>query len=75
MRRLSALELASITVIVLSTLAASGTLQLVLGVAACAGALLGWATWPLRELPPRGSRRSLTRSRSLRSAAGRRSRG
>jgi hypothetical protein len=53
MSRLSALELASITGIVLSTLAASGTLQLVLGVAACAGALLGWATWPLRELPPR----------------------
>ena len=75
MGRLSALEFASGIVLVLCTLAASGTLQLVLGVAVCAGALLGWAIWPLRELTPHGSPRALTRSRSLRSAAGRRSRG
>jgi hypothetical protein len=75
MGRLSALELVSIIVIVFATLAASGTLQLVLAVAVCAVALLGWALWPLRELTPPGSPRAPTRSRSLRSAAGRRSRG
>jgi cytochrome c-type biogenesis protein CcmH/NrfG len=63
------------TVLVLATLAASGTLQLVLALAVCTGALLGWALWPLRELPQQGSPRSMTRGRSLRSAAGRRSRG
>jgi hypothetical protein len=72
MGRLSLLELASIAAIVLATLAASGTLQLVLALAMCAGLLLGWATWPLRELPPKGSPRSRSRGRSLRSPAGRR---
>jgi hypothetical protein len=75
MGRLSALEIVSITVILLSTLAASGTLQLVMAVAVCAGALLGWALWPLRELPHHGSPRPPAGGRSLRSAAGRRSRG
>ena len=75
MGRLSVLEVASLIAIVLATLAASGTLQLVLAVVVCAGALLGWAMWPLRDLPPQRSPRSLTRNRSLRSAAGRRPRG
>jgi hypothetical protein len=72
MGRLSALEITSIAAIVLATVAASGTLQLVLALALCAGALIGWAMWPLRELPPRAPSSSLPRGRSLRSPAGRR---
>jgi hypothetical protein len=75
MAKLTVLEVASITVLVLATLAASGTLQLVLALTLCAGALLGWAMWPLRELPPRGSSPPGGRGRALRSSAGRRSRG
>jgi hypothetical protein len=77
MAKLSPIEVVLLAAVMLGALATSGTLQVLLGVGICLGALLGWAAWPLRELlpPPLTGRRRPRSPRWLRSSAGPRSRG